>query len=267
MAHPSSSIIFLPGAGGETPNLGGFSIGDEEGTAFKYVSYPGWQKYALEEFTPEALITDLEAQIQSRIPQGPIRIVGYSMGGHFGYAAALRLEAAGREIAGFCAIDSFMIESLEPSAGWRTRALSEGLEHLRKGRLREFNRFIRSKFWRALLRLASHQVPSLLDRISLLERLSPIVAFDRVFEAELTLHLLLRKVTPWVQSLDQNPVALEAPATLLRTRENSQYDMLWRRRCPSIEIVEVPGQHTALFNPENTASLRDAFVAATRNWS
>src|SRR5260370_32007224 len=126
MADQSSPIIFLPGAGGEIPDLSGFNIGDGDSAKFEIVTYPGWQKYALEEFTPEALITDLEAQIQSRIPQGPIRIVGYSMGGHFGYAAALRLEAAGREIAGFCAIDSFMIESLDPSAGWRTRALSEG---------------------------------------------------------------------------------------------------------------------------------------------
>jgi thioesterase domain-containing protein len=266
MAHQSSPIIFLPGAGGEIPNLGGFNIGDGDGATFEYVTYPGWQKYALAEFTPEALIADLEAQIGSRIPQGPIRIVGYSMGGHFGYAAALRLQANGREIAGFCAIDSFMIESLEPSPGWRTRALSEGLELLRKRRLLEFNSFIRSKFWRAVLRLAPHQVPSLLARFSSLERLSSIVAFDRVFEAELTLHILIRKATPWIQSLDRNPVVLQVPATLLRTRQNSKYDVPWRRRCPSVEIVEIPGQHVGLFSPENVNSLRDAFVAATRDW-
>ena len=265
MANSLSPIIFLSGAGGETPSFETFNVGDGDNVKFETVTYPSWTQYALKEFTPEALIADLEAKIISKVPHGPIRIVGYSLGGHFGYATALRLRAAGREIAGFCAIDSFMIESLGPSAGWRARALSEGLDLLRKGHLHELSRFARSKFWRAVLRLSPPQVPRLFGQFCSFERLSPIVAFDRVLETELTLHLLIRKVAPWVQSLDRNPVALDAPATLLRTRQNSQYDEVWRRRCPTIKIIEISGQHTKLFSSENIVALREAVVAATRD--
>ena len=62
------------------------------------------------------------------MPRGPNRIVGNSIGGHFGYAVALHLQAAGREIAGFCAIDSFMITSSEPSAGRQRRALVNAVD-------------------------------------------------------------------------------------------------------------------------------------------
>ena len=56
----------------------------------------------------------MSAEIDARIPYGPIRLVGLSMGGHFAYAAALRLQGMGREIAGFCAIlmTAFIIWSI-----------------------------------------------------------------------------------------------------------------------------------------------------------
>jgi pimeloyl-ACP methyl ester carboxylesterase len=259
-------VIFLSGAGGEAPSFETFRFGRGNDAKFETIAYPGWTQYAAEEFTPEALIADLETKIISKVPQGPIRIVGYSLGGHFGYAVALRLQAAGREIAGFCAIDSFMIESLGPSAGWKARAVSQGLGLLRKCQLREFNRFIRSKFWRAMLRLFPPRLPILLNGVWSHERLSAIVAFDRVLETELTLRLLLRKVTPWIKSLDYDPVALDAPAALLRSSQYSQYDAIWRLRCPAIEVIEISGQHSELFSSENIGSLRDSLAAATSNW-
>jgi pimeloyl-ACP methyl ester carboxylesterase len=265
-ANSSTPIVFLPGAGGENPSLAGFAVGFGSNVEFETLSYPGWRQYLSKGITVELLIADLETQIVSIIPEGPIRIVGYSLGGHFGYAAALRLQAAGRRIAGFCAIDSFMIESLEPSAGWKARALSEGLEILRKRQLGEFSRFIRSKFWRALLRMAPPDMPVFPGRNLSLGWPSAIAPFDKIFEKELTIRLLVSKTLPWIQSLDLNPVALEAPATLLRTRGNSLYDPPWRRRCPNINIIEVSGPHSALFGSDNVASLRDAFVAATREW-
>jgi pimeloyl-ACP methyl ester carboxylesterase len=130
-------------------------------TRLGLISYPGWKRYASDGFSAEILIADLVNEITKRMPEGPIRIIGLSIGGHFGYAAGLRLEAMGREIAGFCAIDPFMIDS-KPSAGWKGRALAQGLELLRGRRFGEFLRFLRSKFWRALVRLAGTKLPSLL---------------------------------------------------------------------------------------------------------
>ena len=99
------------------------------------IRYPDWRWFITNSFSMEALVSELVTQIVAKIPEGDVWIVGFSIGGHFGYASALGLQAIGREIAGFCAIDAFMIASSEPKPGWKRRHLGEALRHLRKGRL------------------------------------------------------------------------------------------------------------------------------------
>jgi pimeloyl-ACP methyl ester carboxylesterase len=247
-------------------NLDVFRESVEDVTRFEVISYPGWERYAADGFSAEALMADLVAQIAARVPRGPIRIVGLSIGGHFGYAAVLRLQAMGREIAGFCAIDAFMITSSKPSAGWRGRAVAQGLELLRRRRFGEFIRFVRSKFWRGLFRLAGSRLPNLLQGFPSSGRQPSVSALDPIFEKELSLRLLIQGVAPWIASLDQESVPLKAPAILLRTRLTSVDDPAWLRRCPNMEIFDIAGQHHTLFEPENIGSLREAFVTATRGW-
>ena len=73
-------------------------------------------------------------------------------------------------------------------------------------------------------------------------------------------------MAPWIASLDREPVELKAPAVLLRTGLTASDDPAWRRRCPSIKICEIPGEHHTLFEAENIGSLREAFLTATRDW-
>jgi thioesterase domain-containing protein len=264
MSDLSWPVVFLSGAGGGAPDFSIFRKGAEDATRLEVISYPGWKRYIADDFSAEVLIADLVKEIEARVPHGPIRIVGLSIGGHFGYAAALRLQKLGRDIAGFCAIDSFMIASSKPSAGWRGRALAEGLEMLRGRRFGELVHFLRSKFWRLMARLAGNRLPGLVRQLSSL-RSSPL-SLDPIFEEELSMRLLIRAAAPWIGFLDREPVPLEAPATLLRTALVSADDVAWRRRCPGIQIFEIPGRHHNLFEPENMTALHEAFIAATRNW-
>jgi thioesterase domain-containing protein len=266
MMDPQPTIVFLPGSGGGTPDFAVFRAGPDDTTGFQPIAYPDWRRSAGEGFSAEALIAELVAEIVMRVPRGPIYIVGLSIGGHFGYAAGLRLQAMGREIAGLCAIDSFMIASAEPSAGWQRRALVEGLELLRGRRFGEFARYLRSKFWRALLRLAGSRLPRLLQAFSSSGQLPSISGLDPIFERELTMRLLVRETAPWIASLDREVVTLKAPTVLLRTRATAGDDDAWRRRCPNIEIFEITGQHHTLFEADNIGSLREAYLAATRGW-
>jgi thioesterase domain-containing protein len=265
MTDLSSPVVFLSGAGGGAPDLNVFRAGPQDATRFEVVSYPGWKRYVSDGFSAEVLIGDLVEEIATRVPRGPICIVGLSIGGHLGYAAALRLEAMGRQVLGFCAIDTFMIASSKPSAGWRGRALAQGLELLQGRRFSEFALFLRSRFWRALARLAGSRLPGLLRRFSS-RRSSLLSGFDPVFEEELSMRLLIEATAPWIAALDRAPVALEAPAILLRTDLTAGDDAAWRSRCPNIKIFELPGQHHTLFEPQNVAALREAFSAATRDW-
>jgi hypothetical protein len=93
-----------------------------------------------------------------------------------------------------------------------------------------------------------------------------MLGFDPLFQFELNMRLLLRTVAPLIASLDREPVTLRAPAILLRTSPAARDDIAWRRRCPNINIIEIPGGHDTLFDPENITALRESFTAAKRGW-
>jgi thioesterase domain-containing protein len=262
----ASPCIFLPGAGGLAPDLSLLRTGPSDSTQFVTVGYPGWQRYVAGDFSPEVLIRELSDSIIAIVPAGPIGMIGMSLGGHFCYAIALHLRSRGREVAGICVIDSFMVASSAPSSGWVGRALAETLEPLRRGRFREFPKIVASRFWRALLRLAGPRLPGLMRRLSGTNAGVPGAAQGSLLEFELSMRLLLREVAPWVASLDRDPIALEIPAALLRTSQTSADDAAWKRRCPNIRIHEVPGSHHTLFDPGNIDGLRAAFSVATREW-
>jgi thioesterase domain-containing protein len=256
MTDPSFPVIVLSGAGGGTPAM--FRAGPPDTTHFETISYPGWSRYIVDGFSADVLIADLAAEIAARVPRGPIRIVGVSIGGHFGYAAALRLQASGRDIGGFCAIDSFMISSAGVSPGWKGRALSA---LLRRRRVEDG-----SLFWRAVFRMGDNRLTGLFRVIAPSGRLPWFLSLDPMFEHELSMRLLLRHTAPWVASLDCEPVALVAATVLLRTHLTASDDGAWRCRCPGIKIIEIRGDHSSIFEPENISSLYDSFISATQHW-
>lgn len=266
VTDPRGPLVFLPGAGGTIGSLSVFKAGPDDDTDIELIAYPGWQRYAAAGYSAEILVDDLVNQIDAKAPHGPIRMAGLSLGGHFAYATALRLQAKGREVAGVCLIDAFMIESSGPSEKWRGKALSEFLELFRKLDGNGILEFIRSRFWRLLLRLAGGRLPSLVKRFASNRIVASIVASDPILKGELTMRLLIHEIAPWLASLDQAPRSLNAPAILLRTGLTVSDDEAWRRRCPNIKIYEIPGNHHSLFAPENLEAFRDAFVRATEDW-
>jgi thioesterase domain-containing protein len=266
MSTLRSPIIVLPGASGKIPSLTIFGANPADEGVFKPISYPGWQRYTAKGFSAGVLIEDLVSQIESIVPQGPIRILGISIGGHFGYAAALRLQASGRAIDGFCAIDTFMIASAAPRVGWKGRALEHGLMLLRERRMGDLSTFVRTRSWRALLRLAGNRLPRALQVLGSSARLSALARVDNTIEEEVSMRMLIRETAAWAASLDRDPIALMAPTILIRTSESVRDDIAWRRRCPGIKIFEVPGTHHTIFEPENVLPLHRTFVTATRDW-
>ena len=254
-------FIYLPGGGGGGDrDLEAFAAGMGYAVHFDTINYPGWQRYVQEDFSAENLIEELTAEITKRVPVGPLQIMGLSVGGHFGYAVGLRLQQMGREVALFCAIDSFMITSARPSTGWRKRAFSDAFDLLRTGRLRDLATLIRSRVWRALLRLAGGRLATILRGSG--GTLPAIFRGDALAEQELSMRLLLREVAPWVAKLDRQPVSLNSPSILLRTRASASHDAAWKLRCPNLKIREVPGKHLTLFEPDNIGVLREAFQSA-----
>ncbi len=252
-------VIFLPGANGEAPDLSVLRLTPDDALEFQTIGYPGWRRYIAEDFSARVLLTELTDEVVRRVPSGPIALLGMSLGGHFSYAIALELLGRGREIAGVCLIDSFMVHSAGPGKGWIGRAVEDALDLLRRGQLREFLRHLLSKVYRASLRLAGARLAGVLRRRS-------IAVTDPVLESEISMRLLLRETAPWIASLDREPKRLGVPVALLRTALTAVDDAAWQRRCPAIRILEVRGGHHTLFVPEHVQGLRNAFNTARRDW-
>jgi thioesterase superfamily protein len=237
-----SPVIVLPGAGNMAPDLTMFAA-PGDAVCFKTIGYPGWQRFVERGFSLEVFVSELASQIAAMVPQGPIRILGFSLGGHFGYAAALALQARGREISGFCAIDSFII----PPTTQRT-PVRNGYRLLRDGRFGDFVR-------RTMIISAGDRLPSLLRGLAPSGRVPPS------FAEEARMQLLIRQAEPWIRSLDIEPIALKAPAILFRTKESAGDDATWRRRCPGVEIFEIPGDHRTISEVlENSRDLKTPFA-------
>ncbi|HVP62927.1 MAG TPA: alpha/beta fold hydrolase [Myxococcaceae bacterium] len=266
MRNGCPPVVFLPGAGGQAPDLSFLRDGPSDVTRFITINYPGWRQYVEADFSPEVLIQYLVEQIIAAVASGPVALLGVSLGGHFCYALALRLRALGRDVAGICVIDSFMVTSSAAGKGWIGRAVDDAFYLLRKGRFREFGRHVLAKCWRALMRLAGPRLAGWMRGLRGARARPGHARSDSLFEFELSMRLLLRATAPWVASLDREPIPLDAPAALLRTPLTSSDDEAWRRRCPQIEILEIPGGHQTLFEAENLDALRAAFVAARRGW-
>jgi thioesterase domain-containing protein len=266
MQAKSPLVFYLSGAGGGKLDFDVLRDSIDDQTRFEVIGYPGWRRYVSDRYSAEVLIAELAAQIDAKAEGGPIHIIGLSIGGHFAYSIGLYLQAMGREIEGICAIDSFMFATSDASTGWKGRALSEIVEIIRRGRFFEFIRFLRSRFWRALARLAGDRLQGLLRKMSSSNGMNVLSAVDPIFEEELSMRLLIKLTAPWIASLDQQPVALKTQAVLLRTDHTASSDAAWRRRCPNINITEIPGKHHNLFEAENVGSLRSAFLTATSHW-
>jgi thioesterase domain-containing protein len=255
MTDTSTPIVILPGAGG-IEEIDAFRAEIERVTPFETVCYPTWRHHQAGAFQGWHLVEQLAAQITEWVPHGPIRIVGYSIGGHLGYATGLHLQARGREISGLCAIDPFM----------NSRAFTKGWQLIREMKFGELIRLSTLKFRRMLLRTANGGLIKRTRRSDPSDTSPSIWGLNSDSRAEANMLLWLRDAAAWIASLDREPIALRAPAILLRTPLFAVDDPIWQRRCLNIAIHEVSGQHLTLFGPDNIGSLRDAFVGATRDW-
>lgn len=262
----SCPVIVLSGAGGGAPDLTPFRAGFPEATQFSILVYPGWRRYVEIGFSLQTLIDDLVRQIEVLVPEGPLCIIGISIGAHFGYAAAVQLQAAGRNISGFCAVDAFTVSSAGPTTGWLGRALKHGSRLVRDRRIVDFAKFVRSRLWRAMLRLSQEHLVGILRRAKPSSRLHRSFAVDPVLEHELSMRFLIRLAAPGIAALDREPIALNTSAVLLRTGLTARSDESWQRRCPRLKIVQIPGNHETMLEPQNFPAFSEAFSDAARAW-
>ena len=265
MTSTSNPFFYIPGAGGGAPNLAALLDEGDGETSFEVIQYPGWRRCSDPLCSGEKIVSDLSREIESRVPNGPLRIMGLSLGGHFAYLVAHHLEEKGREIEIVCAIDAFIVNTTQPTPGWQQRAFFEFLELLRGLRLNDMSRFGRSRLWRAMLRAMGGKLPFFLSKASRINWLARALEVDPILKQELDMRMLTHVVVPWLAKIDVEPVRLSVPMALLRTQSTASSDAAWRARCSDLSIFVIKGTHHALFDEANISSLRAEFLAATRS--
>jgi len=231
-------LFFLPGGGVGEEEMPLIRALVEADNRFRMVSFPGWRRYVSREFSAEGVLADIVALIDAKVSKDRIWLAGLSLGAHFGYAAAVRLQQKGRDIAGFCAIDGLM-------NGYPVR---QAFQLLRERQFRHLWELSRAKARHSVIRLRGHRHSG-----SQHTQLSSLV-------------LWLAAARTWTLSLDIDPIPLMAANALVRTRPGAADDEVWKRRCPGLRIFTVPGTHQTMFDPNNVTAFRQAFTAAMQSW-
>jgi thioesterase domain-containing protein len=260
----SLRIAVLSGAGGGVPDLRALAATPAEADGFSPVIYPGWRRYTDVGFDVQALIDDLACEIAGW--GGRVVILGFSLGGHLGYAIALKLQSLGVEVAGLCAIDSFLVSSADIRPGSAGRHFAHLRALTQRHSLGRLAGEVRQLVWRALIRMAGDRTTPWARRGRDSAWMRAVCAVDPLFEKELDMRLLMGATAPWLGQLDRHPVPLRIPAAHLRTAAAADADAVWRARCPDIDFVDIPGSHGLLFAPENFTQVRRAFLSTTQNW-
>jgi amino acid adenylation domain-containing protein len=226
-------LFCIPGAGGIGVEFYPLSRRAPDGQPVIVLRPRGTDGHTHPPGRPAELLADLAEQLLAHRPEGPVHLMGYSIGGCFAHALGRLLEAAGHRVAHVYAIDS-------------------ASPHGRLERQRE-RRSLRSRLQRTYARRrALRQHAAALDAAL---RRGRIPAADQLGEynrtAQYTLYLKLIAETA------------HFPVTYFRAAsKNPHADAdAWTHYCSAIEVLTLTGEHTgdnAIVREPNVGPLADA---------
>jgi pimeloyl-ACP methyl ester carboxylesterase len=125
--EPPGTVFMIPGLAGDTPLEGGFRASCVPALRIAVVDLPGWHDMVEPGFTMDHIVERTAAEIAARAPIGPIRLAGFSFGGHVAFGAAQLLIEMGREVA--------FVGILDTSAAPRPNVVPRGTRPVRLRRL------------------------------------------------------------------------------------------------------------------------------------
>ncbi|RJL11895.1 non-ribosomal peptide synthetase [Paracoccus siganidrum] len=185
----------------------------------------------------DALARDYVRHVVALLPQGPVHLAGWSVGGIIAQAMAVELAARGREAGLVALLDSY------PADAWRDEPEPDPVAALR-----------------ALLAIAGHDPDAHRD----LDTRAKVVAFLRAAGTTLgalpepVLDGVVRLVTDTnrlVRSHRHRPMAgrLTHFRAALDHKDRDLSAAMWRPYAAEIEVLEVPFLHSQMTSPEASA--------------
>jgi thioesterase domain-containing protein len=252
-------VFVLPGLGGEAdPDLEIFYRPMRAELDLVPITYLDWVELLDADCEFASVAANVRRQIESRMPNGPIRMAGYSIGGHLAYVTALALRAEGRSVDVVAILDAPAdVEDFVLSFREQLRARLE--------RLRSFNvrAGLASLFAKALILGNSHRAFSYLARHR--RRTLPF-RFDTYLHHTITMQLVLRIFPVWWKKQSQQTTIILDTLTYLFHAEGREpterEDLGWSKYCSHLKVLNVAGSHRGMLHPSVNAPLRAAFTAA-----
>jgi len=251
-------VFVLPGIGGEKdPRLERFWAPSRSMFDLVLVTYLDWTDLIETGRDFSHLATHVRRQIEARMPAGPLRIVGYSLGGHLTYATALGFQAEGRMVESVAILDAPVnLGASRPPLRKRLRARFDAFL--------TFNLRAGMASFLAKLLIMQHARP-LLHRLSRFRNTLLPFHLERDVHHKITMQLVRSLHSSWWQKILSEAEPLETPTFLLRSEEHEDFDredLGWKEYCLDLRVIQVTGSHHGMLDPANNAALRSALVAA-----
>jgi thioesterase domain-containing protein len=293
----SETVFLIPGFGGVTEVERGLQAACAPDLRLELVDLPDWPELAAQGVTSEGLIKQIADEIDSQVPEGGLKIAGYSMGANLGLAVAQLLISQGRSIDFFGTLDGWAELTLLPQHSMPLRAarrLGRQLPHLLRTRLggvevaatatrqhpvarcttpptaaspagRGFSIRLQSVLARVVARWAASCRGPLLRLIGRQRGWLPCSHFSQQWNLHLRGVLLEKLLRGWFRASRPNFVDIEM--VLFRTADHnpaSADDLGWGQHFRKVRLVHLNGGHESMLLPPHLSTLREQFVHAVR---
>lgn len=262
-AAPAATLLvhLLPGLSRDEQRLVRFREAFTGVMTVRAVDYGDWRHWTAPGFGPEDLVARVVENIAVAQPDGELRLLGYSVGGHLGFAITQRLRRLGRTVGLLGILDTNLAE--HPDSGFRTERHDRAMERarilsgLRAGEaaapVAEFAaRRLLGPRWSPVLRtLARHRHARLPGELG-------FHLHDR-----LRARRLLELIGPLRPGVRDTGVLAGVPVCVFRANEQERHaapDLGWRHFCPDARVVAVDGGHHTMLDPPHL----DGLVRAVR---
>lgn len=256
-------VFVLPGAGGDVPGMALLRTLCERELHLIDLEICDWPDMIRPGYRLAETINDIAAQITQLAPQGPIRLMGYSLGGQMAWAIGMLLARQGREIEHVVLIDSQSITSERATIAnegmtarqltWRDEWRQLRVQHALGLGTKEIARIISR-------RLLTRKGGVLLRVMAPFRRHLPI-ELDYHLSLSLRMELVKRHATRWYGECKPDAV-LDAPVTLLRADAtgDSQWDLGWQRFAPRLRVIDMPGDHRTILAAEFVGPIAEQVI-------
>lgn len=247
---------------------------------FELLRLGDWRDWVEHDLTFGDLVARAVSQIEARVPEGPLRLSGYSQGGQLAYAAALALSHAGRAVHFLGLLDtqygpgtmrsigqpkvvtSITASFIAGAIDFATRAyryIKRNLGGANGPPRPALHQDLVFKLWRSWRRLPGSR--ALLRFIArhggMLFRGPGGVHLDITFQ----MHVFFMMWQAWCEEANLEP-PMQSPVFLFRTTDPGEPDLGWAECCANLKIIPVSGGHLTLFDPEHLDNLATQFTAA-----